>query len=193
MPFLAPLQVAKVEGRQTLNLLMLGLDNCGKTTLLKRISDEDVRCVAPTKGFNAKSIVLPCGGQLAVWDMAGDHPSRAVWRHFFASSTAVIFVVDSADRGRMDEGRYELHSALAEDTLKGVPLLVLANKQDIDMALNEDEVQAELQLEQLRARGLTYAVRGCCAQTGAGVLDALQWLCSITDAHEELAQNCVDV
>mmetsp|Transcript_56441 Transcript_56441/g.104490 ORF Transcript_56441/g.104490 Transcript_56441/m.104490 type:complete len:194 (-) Transcript_56441:81-662(-) len=193
MPFLAGLQVVPVEGRQSVNLLVLGLDNSGKTTLLKKISDEDVAHVEPTKGFNAKSLVLPGGSQLAVWDMAGSLQSRPYWRHFFASSTAVVFVVDATDRGRLYENQCVLHETLAEEQLRGVPLLILANKHDLSSALNEDELRAELQLEKLRLQGVTCGVRPCCAKSGAGVLDALQWLVDTTHKDQESGQSFIDV
>ena len=38
-------------------VLVLGLDNAGKTTILKRLSDEEISHVQPTQGFNVKSVV----------------------------------------------------------------------------------------------------------------------------------------
>jgi len=49
-------------------------------------------------------------------------------------------VVDSADPGRMEETRFELDELLQQEKLDGVPVLVFANKQDLDLALRPDEV-----------------------------------------------------
>ena len=38
-------------------ILVLGLDNAGKTTILKAMSEEDVTNIMPTQGFNIKSLV----------------------------------------------------------------------------------------------------------------------------------------
>ena len=38
-------------------ILVLGLDNAGKTTILKSLSEEDISTIMPTQGFNIKSIV----------------------------------------------------------------------------------------------------------------------------------------
>jgi GTPase SAR1 family protein len=38
-------------------ILVLGLDNAGKTTILKALSDEDISTIMPTQGFNIKSLV----------------------------------------------------------------------------------------------------------------------------------------
>jgi hypothetical protein len=45
--------------------------------------------------------------------------------------SGIIFVVDAADASRFDEARQELHKLLSEPRLRGVPLLVLANKMDL--------------------------------------------------------------
>jgi len=38
-------------------ILVLGLDNSGKTTILKALSEEDISTIMPTQGFNIKSLV----------------------------------------------------------------------------------------------------------------------------------------
>ena len=46
-------------------------------------------------------------------------------------SLGLIFVVDSADRDRMIEAREELFGILESDEMRGVPVVVIANKQDL--------------------------------------------------------------
>lgn len=68
----------------------------------------------------------------------------------------------------------ELLSMLDEDELRGVPLLVFANKQDVPGALAAAEVSEELGLaggENARP----WSVRGCCAIKGEGLNDGLDW------------------
>ena len=38
-------------------ILVLGLDNAGKTTILRSLSSEDISTIMPTQGFNIKSLV----------------------------------------------------------------------------------------------------------------------------------------
>ncbi len=54
-------------------ILVLGLDNAGKTTALKRLADEDITHTMPTQGFNIKSVVHE-GFKLNVWDIGGNAP-----------------------------------------------------------------------------------------------------------------------
>ncbi|GCA63107.1 small GTPase superfamily, ARF type, partial [Kipferlia bialata] len=116
------------RGPKELRILMLGLDNAGKTTLLRRLSNEDVTCVMPTQGFNVKSVQTK-GFRLNVWDIGGQKTIRPYWRNYFESTDALIYVVDSAARRRLEESSVELSILLDEQQLAGVPLLVFANKQ----------------------------------------------------------------
>jgi ADP-ribosylation factor-like protein 2 len=44
------------QKEKEIRLLMLGLDNAGKTTILKRINGEDIDTISPTLGFNIKTL-----------------------------------------------------------------------------------------------------------------------------------------
>ena len=57
---------------------MLGLDNAGKTTILKKLSDEDITTITPTQGFNIKSLMHD-GLKLNVWDIGGQKSIRPYW------------------------------------------------------------------------------------------------------------------
>merc|ERR1711965_258613 len=88
-------------------ILMLGLDNSGKTSILKRLSDEDITHIMPTQGFNIKSL-LHEGFKLNVWDIGGQSTIRPYWKNYFENTDALIYVVDSADRRRIEEASTEL-------------------------------------------------------------------------------------
>ena len=45
------------KGSKEARILVLGLDNAGKTTILKALSDESIEHITPTQGFNIKSLV----------------------------------------------------------------------------------------------------------------------------------------
>ena len=52
------------------SILVLGLDNAGKTTIIKALSSEDISNIQPTQGFNIKSLTQD-GFKLNVWDIGG--------------------------------------------------------------------------------------------------------------------------
>jgi GTPase SAR1 family protein len=55
-----------------------------------------------------------------------------------------VFVIDSADRERIAISKQELDLMLQEEELRGAPILVLANKQDLPNAMNEVEVRKRI-------------------------------------------------
>lgn len=154
-------------------LLVLGLDNSGKTTILKKLSDEDINSIMPTQGFNIKSLMQD-NFKLNVWDIGGQKSIRPYWRNYYDQTDALIYVVDSADDRRVEEAGIELDNLLAEERLASVPLLVLANKQDLMNALSEQELHEKLNLAQVKDRAIHYA--GCSARTGEGLQEALEWI-----------------
>lgn len=56
MGLLSQLRALKKKTNEA-RILVLGLDNAGKTTILRKLSDEDITTVMPTQGFNIKSLV----------------------------------------------------------------------------------------------------------------------------------------
>ncbi|GAA5893995.1 hypothetical protein JCM8208_001303 [Rhodotorula glutinis] len=138
---------ARLKERQV-RILMLGLDNAGKTTICKAILGEDVDEVSPTLGFNIRTIFHQ-GYSLNVWDIGGQTSLRPYWRNYFEQTDAVIWVVDSSDRARMNDCKRELHELLLEERLMGASLLVFTNKQDIASAMTIDEISTALDLDAL--------------------------------------------
>mmetsp|Transcript_24074 Transcript_24074/g.42506 ORF Transcript_24074/g.42506 Transcript_24074/m.42506 type:complete len:188 (+) Transcript_24074:50-613(+) len=161
-------------------VLVLGLDNAGKTTILKKMSSEDIDNIMPTQGFNIKSIQTD-GFKLNVWDIGGQKTIRPYWRNYYDHTDALIYVVDSADTSRVDECTEELASLLKEPKLQGVPLLVFANKQDLLNAMTAAEVTESLQLNDERA----FQIQACSAKTGEGLPDGLEWLVEQMNDKEE--------
>lgn len=64
----------------------------------------------------------------------------------------MVFVVDSSDEERLTECVEELEALLAEEGLVKVPLLVYANKQDLQFALEAEEILTHLKLSDISDR-----------------------------------------
>jgi len=123
-----------------LRVLILGLDNAGKTSIVKRLSDETIDTVSPTQGFFMKSVKTQ-DFKLNIWDIGGQKSIRPYWKHYFEGTDVLIFVVDAADTRRVEDAASELKQLLAEEKLQNVPVLVLANKQDLATAMDAEEVR----------------------------------------------------
>uniref|UniRef100_A0A5F8A023 ARF like GTPase 3 n=1 Tax=Macaca mulatta TaxID=9544 RepID=A0A5F8A023_MACMU len=102
MGLLSILRKLKSAPDQELRILLLGLDNAGKTTLLKQLASEDISHITPTQGFNIKSVQSQ-GFKLNVWDIGGQRKIRPYWRNYFENTDILIYVIDSADRKRFEE------------------------------------------------------------------------------------------
>merc|ERR1712083_662603 len=170
-----------INGKQEKRILMVGLDAAGKTTILYKLKLGDVVTTIPTIGFNVETVEYK-NIEFTVWDIGGQHLIRPLWRHYYQGTEAVIFVVDSNDRERIDGGgnenddnvRDQLHSMLADDELRNAALLVLANKQDLPNAMSVNQITERLKLNKLRNRD--WYIQGSCARSGDGLYEGLDWL-----------------
>ncbi|KAL0487481.1 ADP-ribosylation factor ARF1 [Acrasis kona] len=156
-------------------ILMVGLDAAGKTTILYKLKlDESVNPV-PTIGFNVETVQYK-KVTFTMWDVGGQEKLRLLWRHYYTGTNAVIFVIDSSDKDRIDEARDELHKMLADSAMANIQLLVLANKQDLPGAMDAQEVKNKLDLVNLKQK--SWFIQPCCAVTGEGLYDGMDWLSS---------------
>ncbi|XP_066185457.1 LOW QUALITY PROTEIN: ADP-ribosylation factor-like protein 3 [Sylvia atricapilla] len=172
---LSVIQKLKGSPEQELRIVLLGLDNAGKTTLLKRLASEEVSTITPTQGFNIKS-VHSHGLKLNVWDIGGQRSIRPYWKKYLGSTDLLIYVIDSADQKRFEETGQELAELTEDESLTGVPLLVFANKQDLVTAAPAAEIAEGLSLHTYRDR--EWQIQACSALSGEGVQDGMNWISS---------------
>ncbi|PRP87043.1 ADP-ribosylation factor [Planoprotostelium fungivorum] len=159
--------------RREHKMMVLGLDNAGKTSILLQMKQVAVVPVASTVGFNLESI--RCQDlDFAVWDLGGEAKNRQMWRIYFKNTISFIFVFDSTDRGRSVEAREELKEVLKDDNLRGVCLMVLANKSDLPEAMSSMEVAEELELAHITDR--KWSVQSTSATSGQGINQAIEWI-----------------
>ncbi|GLI71658.1 hypothetical protein VaNZ11_016939 [Volvox africanus] len=129
-----------VSGKKV-NVLVVGLDNSGKTTIIERLKPRPKQSaeVAPTVGFSVDELQK---GSLTftVFDMSGAGRYRTLWEQYYREADAVIFVVDSADKLRMVVARDEMEHMLAHPNLRKVPVVFFANKKDLPVAMPPVEI-----------------------------------------------------
>ena len=99
----------------------------------------------------------------------------------------MIFVVDCNDRDRVGEAHDELHRMLSEDELQTASLLVYANKQDLPNAMSVAEVTDTLGLHTLRDR--EWYIQACCATSGEGLREGLEWVTTVGGANDGRAST----
>uniref|UniRef100_A0A8C9N6Q5 ADP-ribosylation factor-like protein 14 n=1 Tax=Serinus canaria TaxID=9135 RepID=A0A8C9N6Q5_SERCA len=118
------------------NILMLGLDSAGKSTLLYKLRYKDAFITMPTIGFNVDMMEARKDFTLTFWDVGGQKKMRELWSNFLEDAGGLLYVVDSSDKRRLEESRREFELLLKNESIKNVPVVVLANKQDLPGALN---------------------------------------------------------
>ncbi|XP_027810026.1 ADP-ribosylation factor-related protein 1 isoform X2 [Marmota flaviventris] len=120
-------------------ILILGLDNAGKTTFLEQ---SKTRFNKQYKGMSLSKITTTVGlnigtvdvgkTRLMFWDLGGQEELQSLWDKYYAECHGVIYVIDSTDEERLSESKQAFEKVVASEALDGVPILVLANKQDVE-------------------------------------------------------------
>ncbi|XP_076827450.1 ADP-ribosylation factor-like protein 13B [Brachyhypopomus gauderio] len=189
-------------------LLMVGLDNAGKTATVRGIQGENPVNVAPTVGFS--KVDLKRGKfQVTIFDLGGGKRIRGIWENYYSESHGVVFVVDSSDIQRIHETRATMAEVLRHPRIDGKPtsrdttsqtadiMRILANKQDQDGALREAEIIESLSLEKLVNENKCFCkIEPCSAVLGYGrtvdksIRRGLKWLLSnIAEDYEAIAER----
>ncbi len=153
---------------------MLGLDNAGKTTVLKAFNGEDIHSISPTLGFNIQTLDYS-GYKLNVWDIGGQQTIRSYWRNYFESTDGIIFVIDSSDTTRLQLVKKELNDLLVQEKLMGASLLIFANKQDIEGALTQQQIGECLNVNEIE-KNRHWKMINCSAVTGDGLKEGIDWM-----------------
>tara|TARA_B110001452_G_scaffold204756_1_gene174741 strand:- start:544 stop:1053 length:510 start_codon:yes stop_codon:yes gene_type:complete len=133
----------------------------------------DVIQTNPTVGSNVEE-VMHRNVRFQVWDLGGQDKLRKVWSTYYVGAHAVVLVIDSMDRERLDLVREELNAIVAHEHLLGSALLVLANKQDVEGALTAMEISQHLKLHALKQQ--SWQIQACSALTGTGLQEGMDWM-----------------
>ncbi|PHH76961.1 hypothetical protein CDD82_3735 [Ophiocordyceps australis] len=183
--------------KQEYSVILLGLDNAGKTTFHEQVkalflpdAPPPKLKTVPTVGQNVSTITLP-DMYLKLWDVGGQMSLRKLWQSYYSSCHAIVFIIDSTDigngsldgqgdDGRLDECRMVLEDVLEHSETEGVPLLILANKQDREDCVETIRIKEGLVKKVMEGdKGGSIRdsrVLSMSALTGDGVREAVDWL-----------------
>ncbi|CAK9787137.1 P-loop containing nucleoside triphosphate hydrolase protein [Cutaneotrichosporon oleaginosum] len=183
------------------SIVIIGLDNAGKTTTLEKIKTlynptpgMPPDKIGPTVGQNIGKISLP-STTMHFFDLGGQRDIRSIWPRYYDECHAVVFVLDASDQARLSETWEVFDEVLNSPRLLNLPLLLLANKQDKDTSLTVAEVRESydawqrartrvpdspqsgvLEEEDKAQRMASLDVLGVSALEGTGVREAVNWL-----------------
>ncbi|KAI3657239.1 hypothetical protein MP638_006224 [Amoeboaphelidium occidentale] len=159
--------------KEEIKVVLVGLDNAGKTTVLYKLLLNEVVATTPTIGSNVEEIIYK-NIHFLMWDVGGQESLRKSWATYYINTKAVIMVIDSTDKDRLGIVTNELHKMMEHESLKHSSLLVLANKQDMKGAMTASQISDALRLTSLKDR--QWHIQACCALTGEGLFDGLDWI-----------------
>lgn len=161
-------------------LVVLGLDNAGKTTMLHRLkTGGDVRSFPPTdRPHQTEEFETTQGIKFKAWDMGGHEAVRHLWEDYVCESSAVLFLIDAVDSKRFEEAGFELDALIGEKIVQDLPVAILLNKCDLDEACSTAQVCEKIHFEDLqRMQGDDkIAIFRMSVLKGEGYQDAFRWV-----------------
>lgn len=166
-------------------VLLVGLDGTGTTTILYQVKHGQKVETIPTLGLN-KEVVTVGDLDFELYDVGGLEKVRSLWRTYSKEANGVAYVVDASDHRRLPQASEELKRLFFGDRKKkslivpDIPLLVFANKMDIEGALNVEQIEAALDLQDLPVR--RYKVLPSVAAEAKNLLEGFQWM--VAQLHE---------
>ncbi|KAJ3056285.1 ADP-ribosylation factor protein 3 [Rhizophlyctis rosea] len=166
-------------------VIILGLDNAGKTTLLEKIKSIYMGVaglppekIAPTVGLNIGKVDMPNNSRVNFWDLGGQRELHSIWEKYYTECHAIVFVVDSTDSERIEEVKDTFDRVISNDIIEGVPVLMLANKQDHAEALKVHDIKELFNPIAVKLGARDSKVLPVSALAGDGVREAIDWLCT---------------
>ncbi|XP_032205447.1 ADP-ribosylation factor-like protein 5B isoform X1 [Mustela erminea] len=156
-------------------VIIVGLDNAGKTTILYQFLMNEVVHTSPTIGSNVEEIVVK-NTHFLMWDIGGQESLRSSWNTYYSNTEFIILVVDSIDRERLAITKEELYRMLAHEDLRKAAVLIFANKQDMKGCMTAAEISKYLTLSSIKDH--PWHIQSCCALTGEGLCQGLEWMTS---------------
>lgn len=159
---------------EEVKILMIGLDEVGKTTLLNNIELGSVSSSTSSIGFTVETLKYK-NVKIISWGAGIRDKIRPLWRHYYEGMKAIILVVDSSDSDRIEFVQYIMRTILSEEELKNCVFAVVANKQDINGGMSEKRIWKILNLTAI-SQTRPCAIFGTSAINGLGLFDALDWI-----------------
>lgn len=146
-------------------VVLCGLDSAGKTTMVTFLQSGTFIEHTPTMGkeFNTMDVQ---GIRINLMDMGGQSDFRDLWIGEASDAECVIFMIDASDNERFAEAREELWKL--SDVFKKKPLIVLANKYDLQPVASLGEIIDVLGLKDLRS----FEILPISSKTGFGIVAA---------------------
>ena len=164
-------------------MLLLGLDNAGKTTLLQKLKTGNFMQFEPSKTYQICDLTIE-GIHFSAFDLGGHDIARQSWSDYYVNANAIVFMVDAAATDRFAEAKEELDKLLSDENLAKVPFLILGNKVDLPQAVSPDQIatalgiymQTDINATSVQPGQRAIRIFPCSIKTGSGYAEGFRWL-----------------
>jgi small GTP-binding protein len=132
--FLPVLIMGANASTHNIKVLLVGLSDAGKTTLLYRMKlKQKASEFSTTTGFNFEQIEIPGSTtKLAIWDLAGTLERQRFWRFFYEAVRVdvVLFVINLDKKKQLAEASKLFRFLRNEERLRQALKIVILNSDD---------------------------------------------------------------
>lgn len=164
-------------------ILILGLDNAGKSTLLEQIkriygnnySGLPFEKIKTTIGLNIGKITVN-HVKLIFWDLGGQQELQSLWDKYYEECHGIIYVIDSSDEKRLEESHKAFESVMHDSHMEGIPLLILSNKQDLQTSIDVEAIKSVFYGNSSGIGQREYYIQPTSALNGDGISTGISWL-----------------
>ena len=159
--------------RNNFKIIILGMQNAGKTTILYRLSLGQLVKTTPTIGSNVEELIYN-NVKFQAWDLGGQESTRSVWDVYYMNTDAVVYVIDSQDDEYFEESKSQFHKLILNPTLKNATILIFANKQDLPGANDVNKLIQDYEFFKIKEH--IWHIQPCSALKGEGLVTGIKWL-----------------
>ncbi|XP_074084129.1 LOW QUALITY PROTEIN: ADP-ribosylation factor-like protein 8B [Macrotis lagotis] len=160
--------------KEEMELTLVGLQYSGKTTFINVIaSGQFSEDMIPTVDFNMRKETTG-NVTIKILDIGGQPRFQSMWEWYCRGVNAIVYMVDAADREKIEASRNELHNLVDKPQLQGIPVLVLGNKRDLPNALYEKQLIEKMNLSAIQDREICCYSISCKEKDNIDI--TLQWL-----------------
>ncbi|KAG5519872.1 hypothetical protein PMAC_000149 [Pneumocystis sp. 'macacae'] len=173
----------KWNRKPTYSVLILGMEHVGKTTFLEKVKSiyNHVSALPPesiisTVGQNIGRITID-KTKIQFWDLGGRLSLRSLWYPYFSKCHSIILMLDSSEKEKIQEAKDIFETLIDHESIKGIPILILVNKQDVSGSLNIKEIKTAFNsiIEKLDSHK-NHMIPTSAINGRTGVQEAIEWL-----------------
>ena len=161
------------KNKNNFKIIILGMQNAGKTTILYRLSLGQLVKTTPTIGSNVEEISYN-NVKFQAWDLGGQESTRTLWDVYYMNTDAVVYVIDSQDDEYFEESKTQFHKLLKNPALKNATILIFANKQDLPGAKDINKLIKDYEFDKIKDH--IWQIQSCSALKGEGLVTGIKWL-----------------